>query len=276
MKFFVLSFFLSTNLIAFEHLDRGIWVERNSSSSSQGPRIAIATAIIQENQDLNQGELSYGEQVAFGTKSKLIYAKKQGYDFFLATKRLEECYGIKAERSLEASWSKIPLVAQLLEEYDWVFWTDADSLILNFDIRLESFLDDRYDLIGCTEKETLKVPCHYCPEIDYVNMGQFFIRNSSVGRGILLGAWKNHLPPSWLYEQPWMNWHIIENHLEDQVLVCPHHTFNSHPSRYKEGDFLIHTFGHRGQDRQQAFQLFEQQFGYILEEEERKILQQAK
>ena len=39
-----------------------------------------------------------------------------------------------------ASWSKILAVKHYLKDVDWVMWLDADTIITNPDIRLESLL----------------------------------------------------------------------------------------------------------------------------------------
>jgi hypothetical protein len=48
-----------------------------------------------------------------------------------------------------ASWSKIRAVKHHLQQYDWVFWVDADTLITNSSKKLESLLPDKHhpDLI---------------------------------------------------------------------------------------------------------------------------------
>lgn len=273
MKWFFFSLILSARLFSSEPLGEGIFVDRNSQPESSKPRIAIATVIIQDNRNIKRGELTYGQQVAFGTRSKQLYAKKHGYDFFIATEKLCDCFGVKTMRQLEPSWSKLPLISQIIDDYDWVFLTDADSIILNFDILLESFLDEKYDFIACSENYQIFTPCHYCPEIRCINAGQFFVKNSTIGKEILLGAWEKQLIPAPDYEQPWVNNYIVANGLQDQVLVYPYNAFNSHHTRYKEGEFLVHMYGIFGQDMAKEMQIFGKKYAHSLKEEEKKILQ---
>ena len=52
-------------------------------------------------------------------RNKRSYAARHGYDFFAYSRALDE--------SRPPAWSKIPAILAHLPEYDWVFWTDADS-----------------------------------------------------------------------------------------------------------------------------------------------------
>jgi ribosomal protein L37AE/L43A len=38
-------------------------------------------------------------------------------------------------------------ILRFLPQYDWVYWHDADSLFLNFSRSLDSYLDDKYDMV---------------------------------------------------------------------------------------------------------------------------------
>mmetsp|Transcript_75444 Transcript_75444/g.219145 ORF Transcript_75444/g.219145 Transcript_75444/m.219145 type:complete len:344 (-) Transcript_75444:51-1082(-) len=66
--------------------------------------------------------------------NKQSYADKYGYHLFDESKNLD--------RSRPPSWSKIKAVRRLLmeENCDWVWWVDADTVIMNSDKRLEDFL----------------------------------------------------------------------------------------------------------------------------------------
>lgn len=61
--------------------------------------------------------------------NKEVYAKKHNYDYILIHKILDP--------KRPASWSKILALEQYLDNYDWLFWSHADSLIMNDTIKLE-------------------------------------------------------------------------------------------------------------------------------------------
>jgi mannan polymerase II complex MNN10 subunit len=67
-------------------------------------------------------------------KNKQAYAEKYGYFLFDESMHLD--------RSRPPSWSKILAVHRLLkeEQCDWVWWIDADTVIMNSNKRVEDFL----------------------------------------------------------------------------------------------------------------------------------------
>lgn len=64
--------------------------------------------------------------------NKVHYAEMHGYSYEDAS------WIVSDERP--ASWSKILAVKHYLKDRDWVMWLDADTIITNPDIRLESLL----------------------------------------------------------------------------------------------------------------------------------------
>jgi galactosyl transferase GMA12/MNN10 family len=84
--------------------------------------------------------------------NKMRYCEKHGY-------RLFDSSLTALDTSRPPSWSKIRAVQRLLEtdECDWVFWLDADTVIMNSDKMVESFLpaeDSGIDLILTHQKGT--------------------------------------------------------------------------------------------------------------------------
>nr|CAD1843897.1 unnamed protein product [Ananas comosus var. bracteatus] len=64
--------------------------------------------------------------------NKRGYAARMGYDYVDARGAVDP--------RRPPSWSKILAVRSLLPSYDWVFWNDADTVITNPNISLESIL----------------------------------------------------------------------------------------------------------------------------------------
>src|SRR5579872_786488 len=99
----------------------------------------------------------YKDAVNAGIINKQLYCKKHGYDFY--------CLSESLDASRPIPWSKILVVQNTLKnkKYDWVFWTDADALIMNDEIALEDIIDNDFNLIICKAHE--------------INSGQFLIKN---------------------------------------------------------------------------------------------------
>jgi hypothetical protein len=70
--------------------------------------------------------------------------------------------------SLAPSWNKLLAVQQELHKYDWIFWMDADALILNHNTRLESFIE-----ANTPEKEII-----FSSEALGLCAGVFLVRNT--------------------------------------------------------------------------------------------------
>ena len=257
-----------------EDLGEGVFLTRNAKEET-GQKIAIVTVIISgENQESNENyqNITYGETVSLGTKSKELYAKRHGYDFIIATKKLDSCYGITAVRPLECAWTKLAVISRVLENYDWVFWTDADSVILNFDTELESFLDENYDIIACTYKPMLgKRSLAEFPVP--LNTGEVFYKNSDFSKYVIQNAWKNHekkTPGS--FEQARINGILLSLPREQKnaVLVYPARSFNLPLEGYRDGSFLIHLLAYHGKILYEKFKEIETKYGWIIDNEERR------
>lgn len=101
-------------------------------SQAYAAKIAVLTLAIGE---------KYEKAVALGIKNKRHYCSLHGYDFIYSNRSLDS--------SRHPAWSKILLIKKVIDQgkYDWVFWTDADSLITNHTIKLESLIDKNYAII---------------------------------------------------------------------------------------------------------------------------------
>lgn len=72
--------------------------------------------------------------VRFAKNNHLSYCAKHNYDYILRT-------AAKTNRS--AQWEKLDLIYQtmLSNKYDYIFWTDTDSIFTNFNITLENIIN---------------------------------------------------------------------------------------------------------------------------------------
>jgi len=177
----------------------------------------------------------------YGLTNKRAYARMHGYCF--------HAYGEVADTTRAPAWSKIQLILRHLEDFDWVFWTDADSLLMNHGVRLESFLQvpSEIDMVLTTGPR------------DAFNTGQWFVRSSQFSRMLLAAIWEN--AGGWWYEKnPWEQQALIDlvarnPAWRDRMHVVPVRSMNSRPSpqyvevapdlegiEYQEGDFAVHFY----------------------------------
>src|SRR3989338_2640243 len=83
-------------------------------------RIAVATLVVGDD---------YSRVVQPATQSKIDYCNIHGYDPII---------GLTSDSTRPVPWSKIPLLHRVLPEYDFVFFSDADTLVADYDRRIEN------------------------------------------------------------------------------------------------------------------------------------------
>lgn len=176
-----------------------------------------------------------------GVISKINYCKKHGYDFFALDHSLDI--------SRPIPWSKILIVKQLLSNYKYVFWSDADSIILNQDLRLENVIKDlpEYNLHICFDNVS-----------HVVNSGQFLIKQSYESEKFLDDVYNCHyaINHGW-----WENKAIIDllctPKYKSFAKIHPQKMFNSFGNKnfspikdafFSSNDFIIHFPAAKGAD----------------------------
>jgi len=100
-----------------------------------------------------------------------MYCRQHGYDFYAIS---------DAYPNRPVPWSKIPGALTLLsQKYDWLVLVDMDSVIVDHSVKLEEFLDPRYEaILGLDENGINRsfLPAEQCVE------------SVIFGRGLDLGA----------------------------------------------------------------------------------------
>jgi hypothetical protein len=180
--------------------------------------IALLTAF-----DGNQREVA-----AYTTPNKAAYCARHGYPFIVRTD------GFAPSRP--PAWSKIRFIKNCLREHEWVFWSDADSLIMNGSARLEEFVDEAYDLILTHEDMGVGV-YNVCT-------GEMFFRRSKWSIRFLDEIWSQR---EFIHDRLWENRALIHllwaSDLSPHVQIVTQRRFNSYPSNYRKGDFMLHAAG---------------------------------
>ena len=196
-------------------------------------RVGVLTA-----HDHNQRDIA-----AISTPNKRRYCDHHGYEF------LEETSGFDASRP--PSWSKLLFVRRHLPQFDWLFWTDADSLIMNNSMRLEEFIEDGADLVLTHDDFGIG--------LYVVSMGQFLIRNCEWSLRFLQEVWEQR---RFIHNRMWEQaavQHLLEQRdLSDHVHVVTQRRFNSYLPHYRKGDFLLHFPLQHPRTRLQGMRVWEQ------------------
>ena len=184
----------------------------------------------------------YTDEIAeygrLGAANKESYARRHGYEFVAYTRSFDT--------RRPPAYSKLAAISAHLRDHDWIFWTDADSLVMNPTTRLESIIrrGGEKDMILTWEAGAAPV-----------NTGQWLIRNSAWSAAALECIAAEDRPnsrPHWFEQGAFVDW--LQEHPSRRQRLCVLHprVMNSTPaagnypdldlraSRYRRGDFIIH------------------------------------
>jgi hypothetical protein len=185
---------------------------------------------------------AFKKSVKIGIENKRLYCKTHGYDFICGEEHLDP--------SRHIVWSKILQIQKVLENsaYKWIFWTDADSLIMNSGTRLEDFLDENYNLIIAVDQNS-------------INFGQFFLKNCPWSIQLLSDMYAR----TECIDHPWREQQALIVELQKKhelmhfIKIVPQRLFNSYhcpaftdsffTAFYQTGDFILHFPGVRNLTR---------------------------
>lgn len=174
-------------------------------------------------------------------QNKKLYCEKHGY--------IGINWLVGSDRTYPGGWERLKRIRDIMiehPEYKWFWWTGADAMITNFNVKMEDKIDENFDLIIATD----------CNEI---NNDSFLIKNTKWSQDYLqelinlIPRFEKH----YFYEQQAMI-ETIPNHKE-KVKIVPQRYLNSYKndlypwqSKYdllgtdgtwQKGDWLIHWPG---------------------------------
>lgn len=179
----------------------------------------------------------YIEDVMPGIENKSVYCNMHGYDFYCSYQSLDE--------TRHPAWSKILLIKKILLRgtYDWIFWTDADAVICNPNIKLEDLIDENFEFI-------------VTKDFNNINAGNFLIKCSEWSANFLDKIY-NHI--EYIDHPFWEQKAIVIEYEENQDVrnhskIIPQRLMNSYCAElfqsipisnpeevfYQPGDFIIH------------------------------------
>ncbi|KAI8835582.1 hypothetical protein BJ741DRAFT_607294 [Chytriomyces cf. hyalinus JEL632] len=153
--------------------------------------------------------------------------------------------------------------------YEWVMWSDADAVFMNFSTPLLDFVDPAYDVIlpvaEPSNEQFRKVP----------NTGHFILKNSAWSRKYLAYLLRISAAPTckvyppvngwipaclgggfWLGDQGLILWshQHLQRHVTCHTKFISFNHFNSEFPWYHEGDLVLHLPGRATLDRLQLFE----------------------
>lgn len=198
---------------------------------------------------------NYAQLAKISIPNKAEYAKKHGYDLIYFDKIID--------KTRPPQWSKVKAIEYALSNYDWVWWIDIDALIMEFDVKLESIIDENYDIIFTANKYS------------YLSNGSSFFKNTALTRKFLKDCYELQLPylkdinvNVFDHEQQPMRALALNDQTYKQKIkliderVCNSYctttnqsvldaypNWNNEPNIYKPGDFVVQFCGRTFDER---------------------------
>lgn len=133
-----------------------------------------------------------------------------------------------------ATFGKIKLALAACEGRDgyWMLWSDADALVVNQTVRLESIIDDRYDIMV---------------SVDWlmINAGVMLLKCSEWTRGFLARVYaaREFDSARALDQSALQHFFDKEQGIDEHVKYIPKHVVNVYVEEFRPGDFLLHMAG---------------------------------
>ena len=177
-----------------------------------------------------------------------FYAEKHGYNYI--------CYSDSMVDLKYVTWNKVYVLLNYINSFKYVVWIDADAIITNMDISIES-------VIAKQESKHL----HVCDDIGNwrLNTGVMIWENCEWSKQVLEDwAAMEKIPHNQGAEQQ-----QLINYLRKKDNECVHwhvhnrRLFNAHPKEHCEGDFILHMMGLSGAERIKTFTKWNKHLGVL-------------
>lgn len=174
----------------------------------------------------------------------LSYAEKYGYGVIIYNQVFNDV--------VSPCWNKIAAILENIHNYKYLVWIDADAIIVNFDKKIESFIN-----------ENQSVDLYLCQDIilhkECINSGVMIIKNTQWSYNLFLKVWNSYVPhlhndqnvifyeiikelyPNSTPDLKYTNYCTKIYHPKVQISL--ENAFNTHILNYNKGDYIIHLMG---------------------------------
>jgi hypothetical protein len=184
-------------------------------------------------------ENNFNSDIAFvtaSTKEIYVYSKYSNQNLkYYCNKHKYKLYIFKEHlcKQVHPCWYKIILLNYLLKKHKYIVWVDSDAIITNPTIKIEKFIDNYHELFVCKDISNWRTP---------FNSGVMILKNNKNVKYFLSKVWKydeihGYTPNG---DQDILNKMIFKENYPIKIKIYPMNYFNSHPRRYKKGDFILH------------------------------------
>lgn len=148
--------------------------------------------------------------------------------------REDSSFKIDPKRAPTFGKIKLTLAACMGRDEAWIFWSDADAMVINHTIPLESIIDDAYDIIFSYDWLML-------------NAGMLLIKCSEWALNFLQAVYdaRKFDEARALDQSAFQEFfdNLTKTERDAHVKVLPKHSMNVYTEEYRPGDFLVHFAG---------------------------------
>jgi len=179
----------------------------------------------------------YRNVVKYALRGFKLYCDKHNYNFVLHTEETENTF---YDKTRDIPWYKILLIKNLLEknDSDYIVWIDADCQILNYDVKLEHFIELYLENENHNKDLAL---IQECP----LNTGVMFLKNTDFNTKLMQQIWDNvHDGPFHEQESICKLYTTDENIRKKIYVIPPPEQFKLviyYGNYYPGNSFLIHA-----------------------------------
>jgi len=194
---------------------------------------------------------SFNKIAEITNESLIEYCGLHGYDYLI--------HNSNPDSSRQISWGRTFLLREKLKDYDWVYLTDSDLMIMNHTIKLEYLISDKYDLVASASNK----------DIDRINTGSILWKNSPFSHKLIdLMYADGEFANKGYWEQSTLI-KLIKQHPEllNNIKIENLRMFNSHwhywfgVENLQSGDFCVHLAGSDNDFRVETLQALKE---YII------------
>ena len=176
-------------------------------------------------------DINYDEERRISFMQFWHYCRRHDYGFVYSLQNID--------RARPPSWSKIPLVLRAMERYEWVWWADADVLITNPSITLESIVADAESAVPGVE---FIIARDRIPQ-SRMNCGSWLMRSCDASRKFLQKVWDHYPHDAGFWEQGACNEMYDAGDWPIKAYWIDRLRIQSFPAEWCEGDFNCHFAG---------------------------------
>jgi hypothetical protein len=117
---------------------------------------------------------SFVDLLAISASSYFAYARRWGWDLVLSTEDLAH--------GRPLAWAKVPFIRELLDDYEWILWIDADAVFVDLDADIGAEQEPDKDLYLVEHR-------YGNPPETPPNTGVLMLRSSDWSRELLDAMW---------------------------------------------------------------------------------------